>query len=66
MKWNPSPYRRQAQQETLRQAEFSSAQMDRWLRYRAAYCDGSYQDDPTELARLHFARWLYQHGKISG
>lgn len=66
MQWNPTAGLQKEQRAALRQAGFTSAQIDRLLLYRAAYRDSYYDDDPTAPARLHFARWLYLHGKISG
>ena len=56
----------QTQRELLHQAGYTSAQIDRFLLYRRAYRAGYYSPDPAAPVRLHFARWLYQHGKISG
>ena len=64
--WSPPPRLHEAEQEILRQAGFTSAQMHRLLRYRTAYRAGHYHPDQYAPARLHFARWLYQHGKLSG
>lgn len=52
--------------EELRQVGFSSRQIDRLLLYRAAYRGGWFQPDPLAPMRLAFARWLYQHKKLSG
>lgn len=56
----------QAERAILRQAGFTPVQIDRLLRYRRAYRAGHFHPDPSAPARLHFARWLYQHAKISG
>jgi hypothetical protein len=66
MFWNESPRLTQAQREVLHQAGFTSAQIDQFLLYRQAYRAGHHHPDPGVPARMHFARWLYQHGKISG
>lgn len=52
--------------EALRQLGFTPRQIDRLLLYRQVYRAGHYQPDPAALARLAFARWLAQHGKLSG
>jgi hypothetical protein len=66
MFWSKPNRLPQTQHEELRRVGFTPARMKRLLLYRAAYRAGYYHPDPTEPARLHFARWLYQHGKISG
>lgn len=66
MFWSKLTLLLQAERETLRQAGFTPTQIDRFLRIRAAYRAGYYHPDPSTPARLHFARWLSQHGKISG
>ena len=66
MFWNEPPYLPLAQREVLHRAGFTSAQIDQFLLYRRAYRAGHYHPDLLAPARLHFARWLYQHGKLSG
>ena len=63
---NESPRFLQAQREVLYRTGCTSPQIDRFLLYRQAYRAGHGHPDPEAPAHLHFARWLYQHGKISG
>jgi hypothetical protein len=64
--WSIPAYLSQAERTILHQAGFTLAQTDRLLCFRQAYRAGRYHPDPSAPVRLHFARWLYQHGKISG
>ena len=64
--WNDPSRLSQTQREVLHPAGCTPAQIDRLLLYRQAYHAGLDHPDPAASARLHFARWLYQHGKISG
>lgn len=64
--WSHPPPLPQRPRESLRQAGFTPAQIDRLLLYRQAYRAGYFHPDPAAPARLAFARWLYQHGKLSG
>lgn len=59
------PSRLLAQYEELRHMGFSKAQINRLVTYRAAYRTGHYQPDPLLPGRLKFARWLYEHSKIT-
>jgi hypothetical protein len=52
------------QREYLRQQGFTPEQISLLILDRAFYLTGKYQYEPGEYRRLHFARWLYQHGKI--
>ena len=56
----------QTQREVLHRAGFTSTQIEGFLLLRQAYRARHDHPDPGAPARLHFARWLYQHGKISG
>jgi len=66
MFWSKPARLPQTQREELRRVGLTPAQVGRLLLYRAAYRDGYYHPDPTAPARLQFARWLYEHDKISG
>jgi hypothetical protein len=65
MFWRKSPRLPPDLREMLRRVGFTPTQSERLLLYRAAYRAGYYHPDPTAPARLAFARWLYQQGKIS-
>lgn len=55
----------QDKQASLDQWSFTDEQLTRFRLYRAIYRTGYYQRDPAVERRLEFARWLYQHGKLS-
>lgn len=49
---------------SLLMAGFSAAQVDQLCALRARYQAGAYEEEPIEVRRLRYARWLYEHGSI--
>ena len=62
---NDPPRLPHAQWEVLHRAGCTPAQIDRFLLCHQVYRAGHGHPDPAASARLYFARWLYQHGKIN-
>ena len=48
----------------LAHAGFSSDEIDRLLRVKGLYHQGTYHEITPEYRRLEFARWLYQTGRL--
>ena len=49
----------------LRAAGFSWAEADRLLRLRIRYERGQFRELTTENKRVHFVRWLVDHGRLT-
>jgi hypothetical protein len=60
------PQTPQRQSEALRRQGFTPEQIIVLSGYRIAYEAGTLTDDLPPDRHLVFARWLCQHGKISG
>jgi hypothetical protein len=53
-----------SQQDIL--AGFTPREMADLLRVRSAFTRGRYSESTPEFKRLLFARWLVEHGRLSG
>jgi hypothetical protein len=60
------PMMQQRKRLALRRQGFTLEQIARLASYHADYQTGRFEYDIPTDQHLTFARWLYQHGKISG
>lgn len=56
---------RHDQSVPLSQCGFTEYQLICFRLFHTIYRTGYFQLDPVVVRRLEFARWLYQHGKLS-